>query len=406
MSSTIRDNEEVDAGKSVESKEAVNTDQFVKERYSAASQAQEQALCCPVVYDTQYLKVIPEEIIDRDYGCGDPSPYVREGDTVVDLGSGGGKLCFIISQLVGESGKVIGVDFNPDMLELARSHQQTVADRIGYDNIQFRSGRIQDLAIDLEQLAQELSDCKTESAGDALAVMELPEKIRNERPMIDDASVDCVVSNCVLNLVRDQDREQLFREIFRVLKPGGRAAISDIVSDEDVPERMKAVGTLWSGCLSGAWREDRFVSEFEKIGFGAVAIDKRQEEPWQTVEGIEFRSVTIVATKPLGTECKETNKALIYRGPFKKVHDDEGHLFIRGQRTAVCDRMFNQLTGAEYNDAFFEVLPVTEIPVESAAEFDCSRHSIRDPRETKGQQYNLTIVSDGDCCGTDDSGCC
>ena len=341
MSSTTRDNESSAAAGAAQTQN-VDTDQCVKERYSAASKAQEPALCCPVVYDTQYLKVIPQEVIDRDYGCGDPSPYVREGETVVDLGSGGGKLCFIISQLVGEQGRVIGVDFNPDMLDLARTNQPVVAERIGYDNISFRCGRIQDLAIDLEELAGELSSYSTESAADALAVMELPDKIRNERPMIEDASVDCVVSNCVLNLVRDRDREQLFREIFRVLKPGGRAAISDIVSDEDVPERMKADGTLWSGCLSGAWREDRFVDEFEKIGFGAVTIDKRQEEPWQTVEGIEFRSVTIVATKPLGTECLETNKALIYRGPFKKVHDDEGHLFIRGQRTAVCDRMFNQ----------------------------------------------------------------
>ena len=183
MSSTTRDNESSAAAGAAQTQN-VDTDQCVKERYSAASKAQEPALCCPVVYDTQYLKVIPQEVIDRDYGCGDPSPYVREGETVVDLGSGGGKLCFIISQLVGEQGRVIGVDFNPDMLDLARTNQPVVAERIGYDNISSRCGRIQDLAIDLEELAGELSSYSTESAADALAVMELPDKIRNERPMI------------------------------------------------------------------------------------------------------------------------------------------------------------------------------------------------------------------------------
>ena len=89
-------------------------------------------------YDTQHLKVIPEEVIERDYGCGDPSRYVREGDSVLDLGSGGGKVCFIASQLVGSKGVVIGVDMNGEMLELARRSAPVVAERVGYANVQFR----------------------------------------------------------------------------------------------------------------------------------------------------------------------------------------------------------------------------------------------------------------------------
>lgn len=104
----------------------------VYKRYAAAAQAVEPALCCPVEYSADFLKVIPQEIIDRDYGCGDPTPYVREGDTVLDLGSGGGKLCYIAAQMVGPSGHVIGVDCNREMLELARKHAPTVAKRLGY----------------------------------------------------------------------------------------------------------------------------------------------------------------------------------------------------------------------------------------------------------------------------------
>ncbi len=283
----------------------LQTDQCVRDRYSAASKSQEPTLCCPVIYDQKYLEVIPQEIIDRDYGCGDPSPYVRRADKVIDLGSGGGKLCFIISQLVGPKGQVIGVDVNSDMLALARKYQPEVAERIGHDNIQFRCGRIQDLAIDLEAMADEIGRLATGGVNGAIKIVSLSDEIRHQRPMIADNSVDCVVSNCVLNLVRKEDRNQLFAEIFRVLKPGGRAAISDIVSDEDVPEAMRKDPDLWSGCISGAWREDRFAQAFVQAGFQGIVFDKRQPEPWQTVNGIEFRSVTILAYKPFGEVCLE-----------------------------------------------------------------------------------------------------
>src|SRR5688572_25475098 len=95
----------------------------VRERYGAASQQKEEALCCPVEYDPQYLKILPPEIIERDYGCGDPSEFVRAGDIVLDLGSGGGKICYIASQIVGAEGKVIGVDTNTEMLGLANKYR-------------------------------------------------------------------------------------------------------------------------------------------------------------------------------------------------------------------------------------------------------------------------------------------
>ncbi|MDA7929107.1 methyltransferase domain-containing protein, partial [Mariniblastus sp.] len=127
----------------------------VGERYAKAAEEREISLCCPVVYRQELLDVIPQEIIDRDYGCGDPSPYVKAGDTVLDLGSGGGKLCYIASQLVGEQGSVIGVDCNPTMLQLARKYQAEVAEKIGYGNISFRAGMIQDLKLDLELFASQ-----------------------------------------------------------------------------------------------------------------------------------------------------------------------------------------------------------------------------------------------------------
>src|SRR2546427_7524353 len=128
----------------------------VKARYAAAAKAPEAALCCPVNYDPQYLKVIPADVIERDYGCGNPSQYLKKGETVLDLGSGGGKICFIAAQVVGPEGKVIGVDMNDDMLALARRHQGEMAAKIGAANVTFRKGRIQDLRLDLEIVDREL----------------------------------------------------------------------------------------------------------------------------------------------------------------------------------------------------------------------------------------------------------
>lgn len=380
----------------------LNPEPSVHQRYSAASQEREPALCCPVVYDQKYLEVIPQEIIDRDYGCGDPSPYVNEGDVVVDLGSGGGKLCYIISQQVGPTGRVIGVDVNQDMLGLAKSYQQEVADKIGHSNVEFRYGKIQDLALDLDVLSETMDSATAGMSPQekALALIDLPEKLRRQSPMIADNSVDCVVSNCVLNLVAPSDRRQLFAEIFRVLKPGGKAAISDIVSDEDVPMDLQSDGDLWSGCISGAWREDKFVDEFQDAGFSGIVIDKRQEEAWQTVKGIEFRSVTLLAYKPSTEVCLERNQAVIYKGPFESVQDESGHVYPRGVRMAVCDRTFKALMSAPYDGQFIPIEPINEIPLEQAQEFNCDTNRPRDPRETKGLQYNLTIQSTGEeCCG-------
>ncbi|MDH5378476.1 MAG: methyltransferase domain-containing protein, partial [Gammaproteobacteria bacterium] len=243
----------------------------VLNRYSEGARAREESLCCPVDYDRELLKILPAEIIERDYGCGDPSRYVREGDTVLDLGSGGGKICYMAAQLVGPEGKVIGVDMNDDMLALARRHQKDMAEKLGGDRVEFKKGFIQDLALDVEALEANLAE-KPIDGVEALQQLEsLKAKQKKQAPMIADSSVDLVISNCVLNLVSDEQKTQLVKEIFRVLKPGGRVAISDIVSDEFVPQHLKDDGELWSGCLSGAFQEKEFFQVFADAGFQALA---------------------------------------------------------------------------------------------------------------------------------------
>lgn len=282
----------------------LNVESAVRERYSAAAHQAEAALCCPVSYDRRFLEIIPPEILERDYGCGDPSKHVRAGETVLDLGSGGGKICYIAAQVVGAAGRVIGVDCNDEMLALARQYQRAVGERLGFHNVEFRKGQIQDLQLDLDCLETHLTEQPVRSSGDWLRAVEHAQSLRRSAPMIADGTIDVVVSNCVLNLVRSADRRQLFDEIFRVLKPGGRAVISDIVSDADVPAELQADARLWSGCISGAYREDRFLAAFESAGFHNIERLERQAEPWTTVGSLEFRSLTVRAFKPLSHDSR------------------------------------------------------------------------------------------------------
>ena len=378
------------------------TETIVRQRYAAGAKERADKLCCPVDYESEYLKIIPQEVIERDYGCGDPSRYLREGEVVLDLGSGTGKICFIAAQIVGPKGKVIGVDMTDEMLEVARRNAPTVAERIGFANVEFRKGRIQDLALDLELLDQQLKGSPITDAASFLAADELAEELRVKHPLIASDSVDVVISSCVLNLVEPKSKRHLFDEIFRVLKKGGRVVISDIVSDEEVPEEMQQDPELWSACVSGAFTEEGLLAAFERAGFYGIQILNRAAEPWRTVQGIEFRSVTVEAFKGKQGECFERNQAVIYRGPFKEVLDDDNHRMERGRRYAVCDHIYNLYKKAPYRDFFEFVDPIVDVPLADAKPFDCSRE-LRHPKETKGRDYDATTEANSKCC---DGGAC
>ena len=377
----------------------------VQDRYGAASKSVEAALCCPVTYDPRWLKAIPQEILDRDYGCGDPSTFVQAGDTVLDLGSGGGKICFIAAQVVGAAGKVIGVDRNRDMLALARGAAPQVAASIGFANTEFRCGAIHDLALDLEALDGWLAQHPVRSREDLFALEAEQERLRRTAPVIGDASIDVVVSNCVLNLVDPQQRAALFAELFRVVKVGGRVAISDIVSDEDVPLAQQADPTLWSGCISGAFREDRFLQAFADAGFHGVQLAKRDAAPWQVVAGIEYRSVTVVAYKGKQGPCREGHHAVIYPGPWSEVRDDDGHVLRRGERTAVCAKTYRLLTSAPYAAQVIGLPPYAPIPEAEQTPYICDSHRLRHPSETKNGVLPLDYQVGGTCCPPGGS-CC
>lgn len=265
----------------------------VSDRYAKAARSGEQ-MCCPTSYDMANLKsFIPEEVLKISYGCGTPAGLktVRAGETVLDIGSGGGIDCFEASRLVGPTGQVIGIDMTDTMLEIARRNAVIVAGNLGYasSNVEFRKGM-----------------------ADAMPVA--------------DGTVDLIISNCVINLA--PDKRKVFREMFRVAKPGGRFTISDIVADQPVPQYLVHDAEKWGDCLSGALTLTDYMAGMTEAGF--VGIHLIKSSPWQRIDGIHFFSVTLTGYKLAKAPGVPTTRYATLRGPFSRVVDELGTTYRRG----------------------------------------------------------------------------
>ena len=278
--------------------------QKVSDRYTRAASTGEQ-MCCTTSYDFADLKsFIPEEVLKISYGCGTPAGLktVSHGETVLDIGSGGGIDCFEASRLVGSTGHVIGIDMTDTMLAIARRHAPIVAANLGYtsSNVEFRKGM-----------------------ADAIPVI--------------DGAVDLIISNCVINLA--PDKRKVFREMFRVAKPGGRFTISDIVSDQPVPQYLVHDAHKWGDCLSGALTLTDYFAGMERAGF--LGIHLLKSSPWQVIDGIHFFSVTLTGYKLSADAPVSAVRYATLRGPFSRVVDELGTTYLRGipqpiTQEAVC----------------------------------------------------------------------
>ena len=260
------------------------------------------------------LSEIDSEILQKFYGCGSPIPAALEGCTVLDLGCGTGRDVYLVSKLVGPDGMVIGVDMTDEQLEVARRHQDTQAKRFGFSksNVDFRQGYIEDLV----------------SLG------------------ISDNSVDVVISNCVINL--SPMKEQVFSEIFRVLKPGGELIFSDIFTGRRVPQELNDDPLLLGECLGGAMYIEDFRRLLRKLGcldyrvVSRIPVEIGSAEIEAKVGMIDFYSMTVRAFKLASLEdiCEDYGQVAYYLGtipdhPFNFVLDDH-HTFFTGKPMLVC----------------------------------------------------------------------
>ncbi len=275
------------------------------------------------------LEDVHPEVKNRFYGCGSPLPPALTGRTVLDLGCGSGRDAYLLSRMVGEGGRVIGIDMTPEQLAIARTHQDWHAQRYGHaqSNVEFREGFIEDLA----------------AAG------------------IADASIDVVVSNCVLNLSPEKSR--VFAEIFRVLKPGGELYFSDVFADRRIPDVLRRDPVLLGECLGGALYTEDFRRMLDALGCADVRTVSQAPIPLfdPVIEAkigmVAFRSLTIRAFKlPLEDRCEDHGQVATYRGdidglPHAFVLDDH-HRFETGRPMLVCGNTADMLALSRYAGHF------------------------------------------------------
>ncbi len=289
--------------------------------------------CCTLDAIPQYLRPlladIHPEVVARYYGCGTPLPTALEGATVLDLGCGTGRDCYLLSRLVGETGKVIGIDMTEEQLAVAKCHSNWHAQRYGYaqSNVEFKQGYMEDLA----------------TAG------------------IADNSIDLVVSNCVINL--SPDKKQVLSEILRVLKLGGEIYFSDVYSDRRVPQALKTEPVLLGECLGGALYWEDFRRIMHDLGCPDVRIVKQTPIEIEDAEVdakigmVKFKSITIRAFKtPLEDRCEDFGQLAIYKGTISEhphAFDlDDHHHFETAKPLRVCGNTYDMLAMGRYAKHF------------------------------------------------------
>ena len=290
------------------------TREFVQDYYGKAAQEPREDLCCPTSCPVEDIGHIPQEVIDRFYGCGSPTSMagISEGETVVDLGSGAGIDCFIAAKKTGSQGHVIGVDMTDDMLKVANESKSVVSSNLGFDNVEFRKGFLEEIPVD-------------------------------------NKSVDLITSNCVINL--SPDKRKVFSEMIRVLKDHGRIVVSDIISSQKIPDSIRDNEELYGECIAGALTEDQFLSYLEQVGF--YGIEVLSKTFWKSIDNVDFCSITVRAYKFEKTAgCVFIGQHAVYNGPFKVIIDEEGHVFPRNQAIEVCTDTAQKLSEVPYKGMF------------------------------------------------------
>ena len=273
---------------------------LVKAFYHDAALEDKEDILNPICYAEDLLEHIPKKLRFRGYGCGSPilDAKLQRDEVMLDLGFGRGIECFIASKLVGKNGRVMGVDMLPSMLKIAREGALEVAKNLGYENLEFYKGY-------LEALPQE------------------------------EHSVDVVTSNCVLNL--STQKRQLFAEIFRVLKKGGRLVVSDVVCDVEPSALIRNDAVLSGQCIAGALTMNHLVGLLVESGFIQIRFLKRFF--YRTVQGQHFYSLTFEALKPKNNHLVE----VIYKGVGESLQLEDGTLLIKGKKTSVDDSVAKAL---------------------------------------------------------------
>lgn len=290
--------------------------------------------CCTIVNYPEHIKFaltnIHEEVLAKYYGCGLTIPTKLSQLKILDLGSGSGRDCYLLSQLVGEDGSVVGVDMTPEQVAVAHRHLDYHREKFNYkkSNVQFLEGDIQKL-IDLD---------------------------------LQDNDFDLIISNCVINLV--PNKEAVLKDAYRLLKEGGEFYFSDVYCQRRLPSFFAEDKEIWGECLGGAMYWNDFENLAKKVGFAdprvveSTEIEINNPHLEKKLAGFEFYSVTYRLFKiaNLESHCEDYGQAVIYRGGVSEQPEiftlDNHHLFHKGKVVTVCGNTYRMLNETRYRDHF------------------------------------------------------
>lgn len=300
--------------------------------------------------------------------------FIQPQETVLLLGLEDQELYGRIGRRVGVHGRVLGVDPEASCVAAARQWELPAG-----PPWEVRQAAWHDLRWDLEQGEAYLRTNPLASLQDLERFEAYRDELRRSRPVVENGSVDVVVAEKVLGRINLDQLASFLAEAYRVLRRGGRMLLGDLLADEDVPARLRRQGNVPSPV-----REAVLLRAFEEAQFYGTQILQFSPEAVATVEGIEFREALIAAWKGKEGVCLERHQAVIYRGPWRSVTDDDGHTLPRGVRIAVCDKTYQIYARPPYRGDVILIPPREEIPLEDARPFDCSRDVERPAWETKG----------------------
>jgi arsenite methyltransferase len=304
---------------------------------------------------------------------------VAPGDVVLQLAREIGESSLQLAKEVGTSGRVVSAHASAEQLARARA----LAGAQQVEPLRFVRAKLHDLYLDLDAVDRRLAERPVDSADALLQVERELDELRRA-PAVGDESVDVVLCVDALNLLAHEQRADALSEMHRTLKKGGRLVLTEWVSDEHVPARLRHDQALWARGLGGAYSELPLLVALEEAGFYGMRI-LGLSGPEQVLANIEFRRLQIEAFKGKEGPCFDQNHAVVYRGPFSEVQDDDGHSYRRGMRTAVCGKTFGILASAPYREHFALIEPTQETPLDQAPLFPCTVGAlVRDPRQTKG----------------------
>ncbi|MFT4761810.1 MAG: arsenite methyltransferase [Saprospiraceae bacterium] len=314
-----------------------NTHQEVQEYYGSELQSSEDLktnACCtltkPPKHILEALRLVADEVQDKYYGCGLTIPSAVEGLKILDLGSGSGRDCYIAGKLVGENGRVIGIDMTTEQLDVANKYIDYHQEKFGYktSNVKFIEGNIERLdELDLEK-----------------------------------GTFDVIISNCVVNLA--MDKLKVLKDAYDLLKPGGEMYFSDVYSDRRIPQDLQRNKVLWGECLSGALYWNDFLNIAKKAGFGDPrAVEDKpitiENEALEALVGdIQFYSVTyrLMKIDGLESDCEDYGQAVAYKGGIPEndlaFSLDDHHYFPKGKVMTVCGNTYKMLNDTRFQKYF------------------------------------------------------